>query len=129
MHACVRAAKEMAFSSCLWGVHSAWEQARWLGALHAGVPKWSIFGDCVNTAARLEQTALACAIQISDETRQLLPMANSLGFEPTGGVVMKVCCPQRNCPPPITGKDSEGVQCTCKASPGGLVLGVQSVKE
>ncbi|GFH08277.1 guanylate cyclase domain-containing protein [Haematococcus lacustris] len=58
------------------------------GLVGMGVPKWSVFGDTVNTAARLEQTCELQKIQISEYTHSLLGGCFA-GFTPTGGVHMK----------------------------------------
>ena len=51
--------------------------------------QWSVFGDTVNLAARMEQTCPLGCIQISQTTRDLLPPID-MGFAPTGGVEAKV---------------------------------------
>ncbi|GFH24515.1 guanylate cyclase domain-containing protein, partial [Haematococcus lacustris] len=58
------------------------------GLVGMGVPKWSVFGDTVNTAARLEQTCELCMIQVSEYTYSLLGGCFD-GFKPSGGVHMK----------------------------------------
>ncbi|KAF5826866.1 hypothetical protein DUNSADRAFT_1865 [Dunaliella salina] len=58
------------------------------GLVGLDVPKWSVFGDTVNTAARLEQTALPTTIQISNATKSLLPSLD-LKLVHNGAVAMK----------------------------------------
>ncbi|KAF5839470.1 hypothetical protein DUNSADRAFT_756 [Dunaliella salina] len=53
------------------------------GLVGLDVPKWSVFGDTVNTSARLEQTSLPGCIQLSEATLRLLP-AMDLGLVPSG---------------------------------------------
>ncbi|KAF5829134.1 hypothetical protein DUNSADRAFT_16519 [Dunaliella salina] len=59
------------------------------GLVGLEVPKWSVFGDTVNTAARLEQTAVPGTIQISNATKRLLPDHLDIGLEHNGAVAMK----------------------------------------
>eukprot|EP00967_Tisochrysis_lutea_P086614 scaffold122110_cov21-Tisochrysis_lutea.AAC.3 len=59
------------------------------GLVGLDVPKWSVFGDTVNTAARLEQTAVPTTIQISNATKSLLPSLD-LKLVHNGAVAMKV---------------------------------------
>uniref|UniRef100_A0A7S3VK08 Guanylate cyclase domain-containing protein n=2 Tax=Dunaliella tertiolecta TaxID=3047 RepID=A0A7S3VK08_DUNTE len=59
------------------------------GLVGLTVPKWSVFGDSVNVAARAEQTAMPQTIQISSATVGLLPQDVGLELTPTGGVAMK----------------------------------------
>lgn len=58
------------------------------GLVGLEVPKWSVFGDTVNTSARMEQTAVPGTIQISNATKRLLPDLD-IGLKHNGAVAMK----------------------------------------
>eukprot|EP00983_Pelagomonas_calceolata_P098079 1158310-Pelagomonas_calceolata.AAC.15 len=64
------------------------------GLVGLEVPKWSVFGDTVNTSARMEQTAVPGTIQISNATKRLLPDLD-IGLKHNGAVAMKV---SESCP-------------------------------
>ena len=56
------------------------------GLIGHRLPKFGLFGDTMNVASRMEQTAPVCCIQVSQATRDLL---RDDAFEPTGGVPIK----------------------------------------
>jgi hypothetical protein len=56
------------------------------GLIGRKLPKFSIFGDTMNTASRMESTSKPGCIQVSAATHALL---ESHSFEPTGGVEIK----------------------------------------
>ena len=56
------------------------------GLIGTKLPKFSIFGDTMNTASRMESTCKPLCIQVSEATRGLLPLHT---FTPTGGVEVK----------------------------------------
>ncbi len=56
------------------------------GLIGRKLPKFSIFGDTMNTASRMESTSKSGCIQVSAATHALL---ESHSFEPTGGVEIK----------------------------------------
>ena len=56
------------------------------GLIGTKLPKFSIFGDAMNTASRMESTCKPLCIQVSEATRGLLPLHT---FTPTGGVEVK----------------------------------------
>lgn len=51
------------------------------------LPKFSIFGDIMNTASRMESTSIPGHIQVSEATWSLLRSCEK--FKPTGGVLIK----------------------------------------
>lgn len=56
------------------------------GMLGTRLPKWTLFGDTMNTAARMESTCRPNCIQVSSETRALLAEAEqaAAGVDPSG---------------------------------------------
>ncbi|KAL6750759.1 nucleotide cyclase, partial [Haematococcus lacustris] len=50
------------------------------GMLGTRLPKFTLFGDTMNTASRMESTAPPGCIQVSEATHQLLMYAKSMGF-------------------------------------------------
>ncbi|KAF5829149.1 nucleotide cyclase [Dunaliella salina] len=56
------------------------------GMIGTKLPKFSIFGDAVNTSSRMESTGVPGKIHVSEATRNLLP---SEMWEATGGVEVK----------------------------------------
>ncbi|KAJ9520831.1 hypothetical protein QJQ45_014035 [Haematococcus lacustris] len=58
------------------------------GLVGRRVPKFSLFGDTMNTASRMESTSLPGRVQVSDATLQLLG-DKAERWEPTGGVQVK----------------------------------------
>uniref|UniRef100_A0A7S3VPL3 Guanylate cyclase domain-containing protein n=2 Tax=Dunaliella tertiolecta TaxID=3047 RepID=A0A7S3VPL3_DUNTE len=56
------------------------------GLIGTKLPKYSVFGDTMNTASRMESTCPYGCIQISQATHTLLP---NHPFTPTGGVEVK----------------------------------------
>ncbi len=58
------------------------------GLVGTKLPKFSIFGDTMNTASRMESTCQPGLIQVSEATRVMLPMLEL--FTPSGGVEVKV---------------------------------------
>ncbi|KAG1653710.1 hypothetical protein FOA52_004270 [Chlamydomonas sp. UWO 241] len=56
------------------------------GLIGTKLPKFSIFGDTMNTASRMESTCPVGCIQVSEVTHELL---SSHTFNPTGGVEVK----------------------------------------
>ena len=59
------------------------------GLIGNKVPKWTILGDSVNTAARLEQNCPPNMLQLSQATYSLLPGGEQQALVPTGGVYCK----------------------------------------
>eukprot|EP00798_Chlamydomonas_sp_ICE-L_P007328 gene7328-449_t len=57
------------------------------GLIGMKLPKFSVFGDTMNTASRMESTCRMGAIQVSELTGKLLGDTHT--FEPTGGVEVK----------------------------------------
>lgn len=69
------------------GFHSGPLTARVVGTR---TPKYSVFGDTVNTASRMESTALASHIQCSSHTAGILQMqCPSLNLVPRGKIPIK----------------------------------------
>mmetsp|Transcript_21429 Transcript_21429/g.55815 ORF Transcript_21429/g.55815 Transcript_21429/m.55815 type:complete len:1059 (+) Transcript_21429:129-3305(+) len=56
------------------------------GMIGSKMPKFSIFGDAMNTASRMESTGVPGRIHVSETTHQLLPHE---AWESTGGVEVK----------------------------------------
>jgi len=56
------------------------------GLIGSKLPKFSIFGDTMNTASRMESTGVPCRIHVSEATHKLLMHEK---WEPTGGVEVK----------------------------------------
>eukprot|EP00798_Chlamydomonas_sp_ICE-L_P018583 gene18583-25094_t len=60
------------------------------GVIGTKLPKFSVFGDTMNTASRMESTANHGGIQVSDDTYSLLQSAgNTDTWEGTGGIEVK----------------------------------------
>eukprot|EP00798_Chlamydomonas_sp_ICE-L_P011803 gene11803-24_t len=60
------------------------------GVIGTKLPKYSVFGDTMNTASRMESTANHGGIQVSADTFSLLQSAgNTDTWEPTGGIEVK----------------------------------------
>ncbi|KAF5834144.1 hypothetical protein DUNSADRAFT_9305 [Dunaliella salina] len=59
------------------------------GLMGVETPKWSVFGDTVNTASRMESHGYPMCIQISRATYDLLPKHVGVELQPSGGVAMK----------------------------------------
>ena len=59
------------------------------GLIGSKLPKFSLFGDAMNTSSRMESTCEADCIQISDETFALMGEQQRALFSPTGGVLVK----------------------------------------
>mmetsp|Transcript_10726 Transcript_10726/g.29429 ORF Transcript_10726/g.29429 Transcript_10726/m.29429 type:complete len:891 (+) Transcript_10726:264-2936(+) len=57
------------------------------GLIGSKLPKFSIFGDTMNTASRMESTGIPGRIHVSEATQRLLQ--NVEHWEPTGGVEVK----------------------------------------
>ena len=57
------------------------------GLIGSKLPKFSVFGDTMNTASRMESTCKPGCIQVSSSTYELL--SNSHTFLPSGGVHVK----------------------------------------
>jgi len=56
------------------------------GIIGTKLPKFSLFGDAMNTASRMESTGVPGRIHVSEATRNLLPQEE---WEATGGVEVK----------------------------------------
>mmetsp|Transcript_18118 Transcript_18118/g.50743 ORF Transcript_18118/g.50743 Transcript_18118/m.50743 type:complete len:350 (-) Transcript_18118:842-1891(-) len=56
------------------------------GLIGSKLPKFSVFGDAMNTASRMESTGVPGRIHVSEATRNLLPQEE---WEATGGVEVK----------------------------------------
>ncbi|KAF5828584.1 hypothetical protein DUNSADRAFT_17388 [Dunaliella salina] len=56
------------------------------GLIGSKMPKFSIFGDTMNTASRMESTGVPGRIHVSETTQRLLPQES---WESTGGVEVK----------------------------------------
>lgn len=56
------------------------------GVIGSALPKFSVFGDTMNTASRMESTSVPGRIQVSETTHALLPHE---AWQPTGGVEVK----------------------------------------
>ncbi|KAL6759987.1 adenylate and guanylate cyclase catalytic domain-containing protein [Haematococcus lacustris] len=59
------------------------------GLIGSRLLKFSLFGDTMNTASRMESTSLPGRIQVSQATLDLLRDAQPSRWEPTGGVEVK----------------------------------------
>ena len=61
------------------------------GLIGYSLPKFALFGDTMNVASRMEQTAPPGGIQVSDTTRSILGEESPHGtvFVPTGGIEVK----------------------------------------
>ena len=54
------------------------------------LPKFSLFGDTMNTSSRMESTSRPGCIQVSEATYAMLDPEQQVLFEATGGVEVKV---------------------------------------
>ncbi|KAL6747451.1 nucleotide cyclase, partial [Haematococcus lacustris] len=59
------------------------------GLVGSRLPKFSLFGDTMNTASRMESTSLPGRIQVSQTTYELLRDPRPSRWHPTGGVEVK----------------------------------------
>ncbi|GFH12709.1 guanylate cyclase domain-containing protein, partial [Haematococcus lacustris] len=59
------------------------------GLVGSRLPKFSLFGDTMNTASRMESTSLPGRIQVSQTTYELLRDPRPSRWQPTGGVEVK----------------------------------------
>jgi len=59
------------------------------GLIGSKLPKFSLFGDAMNTGSRMESTCPTGGIQVSADTYDLLPAEARAYFRPTGGIEVK----------------------------------------
>ncbi|KAL6760541.1 hypothetical protein V8C86DRAFT_2550631 [Haematococcus lacustris] len=59
------------------------------GLVGSRLPKFSLFGDTMNTASRMESTSVPGRIQVSQATYELLRDPRPSRWQPTGGVQVK----------------------------------------